>query len=80
MIDALRTTSRLVTGIEPDDEEKDRTRVYIDARYLGIYVLVSTQTGEELRRTWTGHMFIHVPESAPRYKEVRPAHVEAIKP
>lgn len=74
------TISRLVTGIEPDEEE-GLTRVYINARWLGIYVVVSTQTGEELLRSWgSGHMFLTVPDDAPRYKEVRPADVEATKP
>lgn len=74
------TISRLVTGIEPDEEE-GLTRVYINARYLGIYVVVSTEAGEQLRRAWGhGHLCINVPDDAPRYKEVRPADVEATKP
>ena len=56
----------LIVGVEPDPEEPDLTRVYIDARYLCKYVLCSGESAESVRRAWGSsghHVTCPTPES-----------------
>lgn len=58
--------SRLLVGIETDDQEPDMTRLYIDARWQNRYILVTRDEGDRIERQWGSgqHMFIDIPDDA----------------
>lgn len=62
---------RLVVGIEPDAEEPELTRIYIDARYEKRFVLAGEEDAERIRRAWasTAHLTINLPAGTPIYRE-----------
>lgn len=45
-------THTLIVGVEQDPDEPDLTRVYVGARYLCRYVLVSGDDAERAKRAW----------------------------
>jgi hypothetical protein len=53
----------LIVGIE-DDPIEPAVRIYIDARYLCRYILVTPSAGEDARRSWgtSGFVYTRIPD------------------
>lgn len=74
IIDVLLGKATLITGVEQDDTEPDRDRVYLGPRYHWIYALVEHGAVQLTE----GHTFTTVPDGTPLYQDterVNPAYL-----
>lgn len=70
MVDLMTGNTALVVGVE--DGPDDALKVYIGARYRGVYVLVDDADAQrEIRRAWDtmGHVLIPLPDENHLHKD-----------
>jgi hypothetical protein len=68
MPEAPGTRTHLIVGVEDEPTDPTLARVFVGARYKGIYILADK---EEAHRAWSGatHTYTTVPDTTEYYKE-----------